>query len=169
MGRASLFTESLTLIGDTTQGLTQEGVVRLRLPNQPSNPLNPTGLGVYVFVDPDQRGSGQFPPALDDDTEKKILFWIRAFRLNQSRIAKVQFVGANATETVQTTLAAPEFLGTGDAQPNQRYRLVKKPVIAGSLVVEVETAHSSLGRKWMASSPAARWTAISPSIRKPVR
>jgi len=129
---------ALTVIGDTTRGLSQEGVVRLRLPNNPAQPANPSGLGVYPLGDPDKRGSGQFPPALDDETEKKILFWIRAFRLNQSRFAKVQFVGANAAEVVQTTLARPEFLGTGNAQPNQRCKLTKKPVVAGSLVVEVE-------------------------------
>ena len=30
---------SLTLTGDTTRGLSQEGVVRLRLPNNPANPV----------------------------------------------------------------------------------------------------------------------------------
>jgi len=129
---------SLTLVGDTTRGLSQEGVVRLRLPNNPASPLNPTELADFTFADADVRGTGQFPPALDDDTEKKILFWIRAFRLNQSRFGKVQFVGANAAEVAQTSRAAAEFLGTGNAQPGQRYQLVHRPVIEGSAVIEVE-------------------------------
>ena len=128
----------LTLVGDTTRGLNQEGVVRLRLPNNPTSPLNPTELANFTFTDADARGTGQFPPALDDDTEKKILFWIRAFRLNQSRFGKVQFVGANAAEVAQTSRAAAEFLGTGNAQPGQRYKLVHRPVIEGSAVIEVE-------------------------------
>jgi hypothetical protein len=129
---------SLTVVGDTTRGLSQEGVVRLRLPNDPATPLNPTGLGDFPIIDLDVRGTGQFPPALDDETEKKLLFWIRAFRLNQSRFGKVQFVGANAVEAIQTAKATAEFVGTGNAQPNQRYKLVHRPVIDGSLVVEVE-------------------------------
>ena len=129
---------SLTLMGDTTRGLSQEGVVRLRLPNNPANPLNPTELADFAIADADVRGTGQFPPALDDATETKVLFWLRAFRLNQSRFGKVQFVGANGAEVVQTAKAAAEFLGTGNAQPNQRYKLVHRPVFDGSLVIEVE-------------------------------
>lgn len=129
---------SLTLVGDTTRGLSQEGVVRLRLPNNPASPLNPTELADFTVPDEDARGTGQFPPVLDDETEEKILFWIRAFRLNQSRFGKVQFVGSNAAEVVQTSRAAAEFLGTGNAQPSQRYKLVHRPVIEGSLVIEVE-------------------------------
>jgi predicted phage baseplate assembly protein len=128
---------SLTVVGDTTRGLSQEGVVRLRLPNSAAS-LNPTELSDFTIADVDARGTGQFPPALDDETQKKLLFWIRAFRLNQSALAKVQFVGANAAEAVQTTKAAAEFLGTGNAQPSQRFRLVHRPVVDGSLRIEVE-------------------------------
>jgi predicted phage baseplate assembly protein len=128
----------LTVIGDTTRGLAQEGVVRLRLPNNPAVPANPTGLGVYTFADPDVQGSGQFPPVLDDQTEAKILFWMRVFRLNGSRFAKVQFVGANAAEVAQTIKAPPELVGVGNGQPNQKFKLIHTPVMDGSLVLEAE-------------------------------
>jgi predicted phage baseplate assembly protein len=131
---------SLTLAGDTTRGLSQEGVVRLRLPNNPAAPANPTELANFAVSDPDARGTGLLPPVLSDEAEHAILFWIRAFRLNQSRIGKVQLVGANAAEVVQTAKAAAEFVGTGDAQPNQSYKLVHRPVIEASLVLEVEEA-----------------------------
>lgn len=75
---------------------------------------------------------------LDDETEKKIFCWLSAFRHDGSRFGKVLFVGANAAETTQTKKARPEFLGTGTAQPDQRYKLVNKPVIAGSLKLDVE-------------------------------
>ena len=130
---------SLTVVGDTTRGLSQEGVLRLRLPDNPaSDPANPTELANFKITDADAAGTGQFPPVLDDETENKILFWIRAFRLNQSRIGKVQFIGINATEVVQASRAAAEFVGTGNAQPNQRYKLVHRPVLEGSLALEVE-------------------------------
>ncbi len=131
---------SLTVGGDTTRALRQEGVVTLRLPKDPSQPLNPVGLGVFALSDPDQLGTGDFPPALDDETEKNILFWIRGFRLDQSRIGKVQFVCVNATTVNQSVLARPEFLGTGAAQPDQRFKLANKPVLEQSVVVEVEDA-----------------------------
>jgi hypothetical protein len=131
---------ALTLVGDTTSGLSQEGVVRLRLANDSSTPANPTGLGMFPVADADAGGTGSLPPVLDDTTQQSILFWIRAWRLDQSRFGKVQFVGVNAAEVVQTTKSTAEFLGTGNAQPNQSYSVVHTPVIAGSLIVEVEEA-----------------------------
>ncbi|MEQ1545831.1 putative baseplate assembly protein [Methyloglobulus sp.] len=131
----------LTVVGDTTRGLNQEGIVRLRLPNAlvEQDGVTPI-LGNFNSpdIDIDKRGTGQFPPLLDDETENKILFWIRAFRLNKSRIGKMQFIGINATEVVQTTRAVAEFLGVGNAQANQRFKLVHRPVLEESLVIEVE-------------------------------
>jgi hypothetical protein len=131
---------SLTVLGDTTRGLTREGVVRLRLPNDPALPTNPTGLDNFVVSDFDARGVGQLPPVLSDEQEEKILFWIRVFRLNQGRFGRVQFIGANAVEVVQYTRVAAEFLGVGNGQPNQIFKLVHRTVVEGSLVLEVEEA-----------------------------
>lgn len=138
---------SLTIIGDTTRGLAQEGVVRLRLPNDPAQPANPTGLSIYKVDDPDKKGSGDLPPVLDDNTEKQILFWLRVFRLDGSRFGKVQFVGANAAEVAQTVKARPELVGTGNAQPSQTYKLIHSSVIEGSLVLEVEEVAGSANFK----------------------
>lgn len=129
---------SIVQEGDTTRGLSQDGVVRLRLPK------NSTEFGVFTVDDADKLGAGDFPPALDDETEKKILCWLCAFRHDGSSLGKVLFVGANAAEVAQTKKARPEFLGTGNAQPDQRYKLVNKPVIAGSLKLEVEE-----GQRWI--------------------
>lgn len=131
----------LTVVGDTTRGLNQGGVVRLRLPNTlvEADAVTPI-LGNFKSpdIDIDALGTGQFPPVLDDETENKVLFWIRAFRPNRSRIGKTQFIGINATEVVQTTRALAEFLGVGNAQANQRFKLVHRPVLEDSLVIEVE-------------------------------
>jgi Baseplate J-like protein len=129
---------SITQEGDTTRGLSQDGVVRLRLPKESS------GFGVFQIDDADQLGTGDFPPALDEQTEEEILCWLSAFRHDGSSIGNVLFVGANAAEVVQTKKARPEFLGAGNAQPDQRCRLVNKPVIAGSLRLEVEE-----GQRWI--------------------
>ena len=53
-------------------------------------------------------------------------------------------VGANAAECEQAKKARVEFLGTGNAQPDQRFKVVNKPVIARSLTVEVEE-----GQRWI--------------------
>ncbi|MGB7922544.1 MAG: putative baseplate assembly protein [Pyrinomonadaceae bacterium] len=123
---------TITVEADTTRGLSQEGVVRLRLPRKADD------FGIFNLSNPDLQGTGQFPPALDDETAAKVLFWLRAFRRDRSRFGKVLFVGANAAEARQTRRARPEFLGTGNGQPHQTYPLVHKPVIEGSLVVQVE-------------------------------
>jgi hypothetical protein len=124
---------AITVEGDTTRGLSREGVVRLRLPRDTKT------FGPFAYDNEDLRGTGQYPPTLaDDKQEAKVQFWLRAFRRDGSRFGRVQYVGANATQVVQTRKAQPEFLGTGTGQPAQRYKLTQKPVVEGSLVVEVE-------------------------------
>lgn len=127
----------LQVEGDTTRGLSQEGVLRLRLPKQA------TDFGQFKPDDLDQLGTGEFPPSLDDEKENKVLCWLRGFRHNGSGFGKVIFVGANVAEVVQSKKARTEFLGTGNAQPDQRYKLINKSVLANTLVLEVEE-----GQRW---------------------
>jgi hypothetical protein len=124
---------SVTVLADTTRGLSQQGIVRLQLPRHAE-----THLGVFDVSDPDLIGSRQLPPPLDDEQSEKVQFWLRAFRHDESRFGNVMFVGANAVTTRQSEKARPEFLGTGDGQPGQTYRLNHKPVLDRSLILEVE-------------------------------
>jgi hypothetical protein len=117
--------------GDTTRGLTQQGVVQVKLPRDVSDVGAPA-------VAADLGGTGDFPPVLDDETAAKVLFWLRAFRPDQSSLPRVCLVAANAAEVCQQTTARPEFLGTGDAQANQEYGLVHSQVLASSLELQVE-------------------------------
>jgi hypothetical protein len=123
---------ALRVEADSTAGLSREGVVRLRLPARADL------AGPFALPDPDQAGTGELPPPLDEETEADLLFWLRAFRPDGSRFGKVLWVGANAGHAEQTRTARPEYLGTGDAQPGQELALVHRPVVAGSLVLEVE-------------------------------
>lgn len=125
---------SLEVVGDTTRGLTREGVVRLRLPD------DPTELGSIPSTDPELAGTGRRPPVLEDpDEDDRVLFWLRAGRRDDDRsFGRVRWVGLNATEIEQARTARPEFLGTGTGQPGQTYSLVNAPVLADSLVLEVE-------------------------------
>src|SRR5262249_42695031 len=96
------------------------------------------GFGVFPASDPDLRGTGDRPPVLDDTTEASILFWLRAFRRDKSRFGLVRLITVNAAEVSQQQAGGPEYLGTGDAQPDQTYALVNRPVLDGTLTVEVE-------------------------------
>jgi hypothetical protein len=144
----------LVVEGDTTYGLNQEGVVRVRLPKQAAD------FGKFTPADPDELGTGQFPPALDDEKDKKLICWLRAFRHDGSGFGKVLFVGAGAAEVVQSKRARTEFLGAGNAQPDQRFKLVNKSVIAGSLVLEVEE-----GQRWVPWKEVDGFTASQPDDR----
>ena len=125
---------SLPIEGDTTEGLNEEGVIRLRLPNDIGD------MRPFELTNPDQVGTGGFPPPLDDDLEARLVFWLRAFRHDGSRFGKVLYVGANCTRVRQTAKAGTEFLGTGTGQPDQTYSLIHSQVVPGSLVLEVEEA-----------------------------
>ena len=125
--------KTLQLVGDTTRGLSQQGVVRLQLPRELTN------MGDFPPPALDLAGTGDLPPELEDaEAAAKVLFWVRAFREDGSRVGSVTWIGANAAETEQTARALPEFLGTGTGDADQRYPLVHSPVIDGTLVVEVE-------------------------------
>jgi predicted phage baseplate assembly protein len=122
----------LRVVGDTTRGLTQEGVVRLRLPT------GSEALGLPPVADPDRAGTGTLPPRLDDEAEGRLAFWVRVFRPDGSRVGRVRYLGANAAEAEQSRRSRTEFLGTGTGQPDQLAQLVHTPVLPGTLVVEVE-------------------------------
>jgi Baseplate J-like protein len=123
----------LVPVGDGTRGLTQPGIVRLRLPSQASQ------YGLFVPATPDLDGTGDLPPPIHDDKLRaKVLFWLRAFRLgNTSRPGRILWIGANVTDVQQTNTALPEFLGQGTGQPNQSFRLVNQQVVPNTLVLEI--------------------------------
>lgn len=122
----------LVVEGDTTGGLTREGVVRLRLPKDLDQ------IGVFAVDDPDALGTGDLPPPLDDEYSERLVCWLRAFRHDGSRLGSLLYVGANGAQVEQTLRARAEFLGTGTGQPNQKFNLVNAQVVPGSLVLEVE-------------------------------
>ena len=137
----------LTLVGDTTRGLSQQGVVRLRLPAEtPLRPEDPPPAEPdprrpgFPAVDEVLEGTGSLPPVLEDEAlAADLLFWIRGYRRRSDRpLERVTWVGANAAEVLQVRTARTELLGTGTGDAGQAYALVHSPVLADSLVVQVE-------------------------------
>jgi hypothetical protein len=125
---------SLVCVGDTTRGMATSGVVRLRLPRLLKD------LGAFEIEDRDVAGTDDLPPAIDDESvAAKVLFWLRAYRpRNAGSVGRIVWVGANASEVVQTSRANPEYLGTGTAEADQQYGLVNRSIIADSLELQVE-------------------------------
>ncbi|GAB2708158.1 putative baseplate assembly protein [Aliiglaciecola aliphaticivorans] len=122
----------LQVQGDTTNGLEKEGVVRLQLPREEHN------MSAYEFADINMQGVGDFPPILDDDTQSRVICWLRAFRNDDTAIGKIIYVGANASLAEQAVQAKSEFIGTGNGQPNQVYNLNHQQVLANSVKLQVE-------------------------------
>ncbi|MFZ5543153.1 MAG: putative baseplate assembly protein, partial [Pseudomonadota bacterium] len=108
--------------GDTTQGFTREGVVRLELPADLGvlgAPAAPEGL----------EGTGSFPPTLDDDRAERLWFWLRVWRGDGSRIGEVKLLTLNAVPCEQVVAASAQMLGSGTGQPDQQYTLASAPVL----------------------------------------
>ncbi|HWB40449.1 MAG TPA: putative baseplate assembly protein [Gemmatimonadales bacterium] len=125
----------LTVEGDTTRGLAQRGVVRLRLP------ATATDLAVPRPADEYLEGTGVFPPGLaDPELAAKVLFWLRATRRSNRPLGRYLWIGINAAEVEQARTARGEFLGTGTGDAGQQYELVHIPVLEGSVRLEVEEA-----------------------------
>jgi hypothetical protein len=124
----------LTVRGDTTAGLTREGVVRLELPRDTLQ------LRPFALTDPDLGGTRSLPPMLEDEAlEAKVLFWLRAFRPDTSSLLpRIRWVGVNVTSVVQHRKAGPFFLGTGNGQARQSFQLPNTPVVERTLKLEVE-------------------------------
>ncbi|MCG2593189.1 putative baseplate assembly protein [Ramlibacter sp. XY19] len=134
---------SVRVAGDTTQGFTSEGTVRLELPVDLAvlgAPAAPAGLA----------GTGTFPPELDDDRAQRLWFWLRAWRSDGSRIGEVQLLTLNAAPCVQVAAAAAQLLGTGTGQPDQVYRLADAPVVLDARYpVEVQVEEQGTWTDWL--------------------
>ncbi|MFJ9643402.1 putative baseplate assembly protein [Streptomyces sp. NPDC004244] len=122
----------LAVLGDTTRGLTTAGVVGVALPTAfPAHPQGP----------PAGTGGLNSPPPLDDGpTAARVLGWLRVRRPagENDAIHRIRWVGVNAVGAVQARTAAPELLGTGTAEPGQVHRLTQRPVLPGTVRLEVE-------------------------------
>jgi len=124
--------ETLQLVGDTTHGLTRDGVVRLRLPATVTGRTFPPPADELL-------GTGDRPPELEDtELAAKVVLWLRAFRPDGGRFGRMRWLAANAADAEQTRRALPELLGVGTGEARQVHRLVHAPVLPASLTIEVE-------------------------------
>lgn len=124
---------TLAVIGDTTRGLLTSGVVKVVLP-----PLLPVITGA-------SDGGQDSPPPLDDsELAAKVVAWLRVSRPPTAQlgdvIGRVRWVGINAVGATQARTATAELLGSGTGDAGQQYPLSHRPVLSGTVVLEVEEA-----------------------------
>jgi len=113
--------QRIDALRDTTVAFTRSGLVTLRTP----------AVGVMVR---------DFVGAYADDGTQPKLFWIRA------RLAKAQYetppaivgVRTNTVSALQAQTVQGEVVGGTDGTRNQSWTLSNTPVIAGSVVVEID-------------------------------
>ncbi|MGE5673322.1 MAG: putative baseplate assembly protein [Mycobacterium leprae] len=133
--------------------LEEPGLVAITLPEAAQ-------LTTWSVGDPLVKGTGAYPPALEDpDEEARVLTWIRVRLPSKggtvSPDAAISWVGANACAVTQRIRVHDERLGEGTGEPDQTYILANKPVIPGSVQLMVG------GERWnetddlMAAGPEA--------------
>ncbi|NPC44591.1 putative baseplate assembly protein [Nocardioides sp. zg-1230] len=120
----------LSLVRDTTRGMTTTGVVALDLPQQfPVHERGAVSVGDY-----------HSPPPLDPEQAAGVVAWLRVVRPRgeNDAIHTVRWVGLNAVEVEQASTAGAELLGIGTGEPGQLFTLTKHPVLAGTIELDVE-------------------------------
>lgn len=133
----------LTVVSDTTQGLTTDGVVRLSLPSKAS--FHAPSNDVRTDVD---AGTGDKPPRLDDLVKSaRLVAWLRlrpAIDLDSLALA---WTGINGAEVDHRQTTAGLVVGQSNGQPDQTLTLPNGGIEEESFILQVEEA--GLGyRRW---------------------
>lgn len=106
-------------------------------------------LRSWTGLEPLEAGTGDYPPAIEDEQRAaRLITWIRVRLPKDAGSAggqpafRVSWVGINAAETVQRAQVAAELLPTGTGEPDQTATLANTPVLPDSLRVLIN------GEKW---------------------
>jgi hypothetical protein len=122
---------TLKVMGDTTQNLTQPGIVQLSVP--PTNVIGAPSNDVRADA---QAGVGMKPPRIDDTTvASQLLAWVR---LSTKSALKVSWLGVNAVQIDQRTTYTSIVIGVGDGSANQQFALPQSQVDPTSFQLEVD-------------------------------
>jgi predicted phage baseplate assembly protein len=142
--------ERLAIVGDTTEGLTRSGTLRLRLPDIRGGVpvIGDWTADSFDPPDPDLLGVGPLPPRLDDPKlAERVLCWISLRRRDPAHPPiRLRLIEGNGISATQAVTAPPETLGYGDGRPAQVFRLSKKPVLRDSEIIQVRGARG--WEKW---------------------
>lgn len=141
----------LEVVHDGTEAFRRSGSLRLRLPTAAAE--GTPGLGTWTAdsfspPDPDLLGIGELPPPLANERDgDRVLAWIRVRRRDPAHPPlKVRWLEANVVPVEQAiSLEAPELLGYGEGRPGQELRLSQRPVLPGSVQIQVAAPAAAEG------------------------
>jgi hypothetical protein len=121
----------LKILGDTTQSLTQPGVVQLLVPTSGVIGAPPNS----VLSDP-TAGVGMKPPRIDDAAiASRLLTWVR---LSVQSSLQVSWLGVNAVQIDQRTTYNLIVIGVSDGSANQVFALPQSQIDPGTFVLEID-------------------------------
>ncbi len=122
---------NLTVIDDSTNGLTTAGVVRLAIPQATLIGAPPNDVR-----SDSQAGVGPKPPRIDDpNIDSTLVTWIR---LNVQSAVSVSWAGINAVEIDQRTTYNLVVLGISDGTASQQFGLAQTQVDPVTFQLEVD-------------------------------
>ena len=137
-GTSAIATDYLTLdvAADTSGGLAQPGVLRLRLPATDFiwAPSNDVGVNV-------RAGVGDAPPRLDDaDRAARLITWLRLRPKTGELVDRLPlaWVGVNAVQVDQRNTLAGRVLGVSTGAADQVFTLPLASVDPDTLQIQVE-------------------------------
>lgn len=141
----------LEVVHDGTDSFRRSGSLRLRLPAAAVE--GTPGLGTWTAdsfspPDPDLLGIGELPPPLANERDgDRVLAWIRVRRRDPAHPPlKVRWLEVNVLPVEQAiSLEAPELLGYGEGRPGQELRLSRRPVLPGSVEIQVAAPADATG------------------------
>ncbi len=129
-GQPTVYT-TLKIYGDTTNGLTQPGVVQLALPQ--ANLIGAPSNDVRTDA---QAGMGMKPPRIDDtDIASRLVTWVR---LSVQSSLTVSWAGVNAVQVDQRKTYTSIVIGVSDGSSNQTFALPTQQVDPASFVLDVD-------------------------------
>jgi predicted phage baseplate assembly protein len=133
----------LTVVSDTTQGLTTEGIVRLSLPSKGSFHAPPNNVRDDV-----DAGTGDKPPRLDDIAKSaRLVAWIRLRPTVDLDTLAIAWTGINGAEADHRQTTAGVIVGHSNGQPDQTLALPSGGIEEETFSLQVEEA--GLGyRRW---------------------
>jgi hypothetical protein len=122
---------SLSVAGDTTQGLTQAGVLQLVLPQGADIGAPPNDVR-----SDSQAGVGPKPPRIDDpDIDSALAAWIR---VNVASALTLNWAGVNAVQIDRRKTYSGVAIGVSDGSANQVFSLTQTQIDPATFVLEVD-------------------------------
>jgi predicted phage baseplate assembly protein len=122
---------SLSVVGDTTNGLTRPGVVRLALPQGADIGAPPNDVLTDV-----QAGVGAKPPRIDDPNIDGVLAcWIR---VHVQSALTLSWAGANAVEIDQRTTQSLIAIGVSSGAPGQVFSTTQTQIDPATFQLDVD-------------------------------